>query len=1250
MDRTQRNKKKKLQLEKDIQFKRDMDIEVDKYYQEFSKLETDAISDLVTELSKDYDYDNLDLQYKIEALKRVVDEKLYKQDFDNPKKFDYPEIYPDITDPNFNKKIYVKKEFNDYKILPLDTETGKTLDQIANDKCGINKDKLQIIYNNRELSSIQHFIKNFISPSTPYNGVLMYYGVGVGKTCSAISIAEQFRQTKRYKKIIVLLSPSIQENFKKELFDINSFYNQRGYLGCTGDSLLQAIGDADYYIRDARKNGSRAKSKRTLSKKINRFIRRNYTFMGYDKFAGYVFRLEQDNAQGETGEERLSGVKDIIKETFSNTVMIIDEAHHLREASAQSKYAPPIIERVLKYAENIKLVLLTATPMYDSPREIVSLLNLLLTNDNKPTLKAEDIFDEEDELTVEGKEILIRKMRGYVSYMRGENPVTFPIRLDADINDTDTDKIGIMTEFPDKDLNGETLTADDKIDPSNIKIIGCPMSKDHSRMYSIILNKQNDGAKKVLEIMESGEVTPAIPKTPATPATPVTPTQKFLGSFNISIGLQLSNLIYSNDVGSAYGKKGLRSVFTKSQRSYIYNDEDNEIFSPANIGTYSSKIKKILDTIKTSTGIIFIYSQFIDSGIIPLALALEHHGYKRFGGKQLLDSENKLTPSMGKYIMITSMTNPGELSENLKEHINILNSPGNINGDKIKVVLGSPAASEGLSFLRVREIHVLDPWHNFNRIEQVNGRGIRNCSHKDLPIEKRNITIYYYASIIDLLSTDETVDLKTYRIAEKKSLKIAKVERTIKINAIDCNLMKENNYVSPSALFHGLTIETSQNNQRVIDYYDKDNSRNCNYTSCEYECNPSKDELEGKETTKDTYNRDHSQHNVNKAKNIIRALFEQKFIYRIEDITTQIKTNIPKIEDTTIFETISEFMKKRNSRLVDKYERPGYLIHRGVYYIFQPLILDDNTLPLYYRRTPLMIKNSSAKMEKLISANKSDIAKDIDKTPEKDITKKFKESIMSIEDDDDDIRDSARSMVFERLGFKLTKELYSDLILNPEAQTEFHKFLLDNYDHNIIRQKHMGRKGPGKEDIIGFRIGNSKNELKYYCHDGGNKVKECSRYKRGKYQRENPSIPRAKHIGYMEKILKKINIERTMNPTLIPSDMENYKTNVLMKYTDDISSFKGARCVYSRIGREVLKDIVKSINESVYASLIKKKITENKLNLCHAIELGLRLNDRKKKDGKRWFYTIEETISMGFKKPKAKKQIKKTSKRQVKDK
>ena len=63
------------------------------------------------------------------------------------------------------------------------------------------------------------------------------------------------------------------------------------------------------------------------------------------------------------------------------------------------------------------------------------------------------------------------------------------------------------------------------------------------------------------------------------------------------------------------------------------------IFSTENIGNYSAKIKSVLDNIvnpetgNVSDGIILIYSQYIDSGLIPMALALEEAGFTRFGDK-----------------------------------------------------------------------------------------------------------------------------------------------------------------------------------------------------------------------------------------------------------------------------------------------------------------------------------------------------------------------------------------------------------------------------------------------------------------------------------------------------------------------------------------------------------------------------------------------------------------------------------------
>ena len=71
-------------------------------------------------------------------------------------------------------------------------------------------------------SASQRFVKNFIS-NTPYTGLLLWYGVGVGKTCAGIGIAENFRNLiyQNDKKILVLTpSDTIQQNWKDEIFSL----------------------------------------------------------------------------------------------------------------------------------------------------------------------------------------------------------------------------------------------------------------------------------------------------------------------------------------------------------------------------------------------------------------------------------------------------------------------------------------------------------------------------------------------------------------------------------------------------------------------------------------------------------------------------------------------------------------------------------------------------------------------------------------------------------------------------------------------------------------------------------------------------------------------------------------------------------------------------------------------------------------------------------------------------------------------
>ena len=52
----------------------------------------------------------------------------------------------------------------------------------------------------------QKIVKSYISPDTPFHGVLLYHGLGSGKTCSAISIAEGLKQER---KTVVFLPLSL---------------------------------------------------------------------------------------------------------------------------------------------------------------------------------------------------------------------------------------------------------------------------------------------------------------------------------------------------------------------------------------------------------------------------------------------------------------------------------------------------------------------------------------------------------------------------------------------------------------------------------------------------------------------------------------------------------------------------------------------------------------------------------------------------------------------------------------------------------------------------------------------------------------------------------------------------------------------------------------------------------------------------------------------------------------------------------
>ena len=82
------------------------------------------------------------------------------------------------------------------------------------------------------------------------------------------------------------------------------------------------------------------------------------------------------------------------------------------------------------------------------------------------------------------------------------------------------------------------------------------------------------------------------------------------------------------------GTKGINNVMTydrKLKREFEYKSGVERVFDYENIGKYSGKIRRILDSVLNSEGVV-IYIVNTSTGCIPLGLALEHVGFRRHGG------------------------------------------------------------------------------------------------------------------------------------------------------------------------------------------------------------------------------------------------------------------------------------------------------------------------------------------------------------------------------------------------------------------------------------------------------------------------------------------------------------------------------------------------------------------------------------------------------------------------------------------
>lgn len=622
--------------------------------------------------------------------------------------------YKEIDDPDFVNSLKSKKEFNKNKFSSTTNSKQK-----------------------QGLAPQQKLLRNYISPYTPYNNLLIFHSTGVGKTGTAIIIAEQFKNyvlDSKTKIIILVKNETIAKNFKLEL--TKNIFTYENYAT---NQMRKKLFDTTKVNQDVKydeivKSTKRKKILSDISRKISKY----YKFLTYDSFVNRIIGIKKTGNKENERKVHKDEIKDI-----SNSIIIVDEAHNLIGNERQKA-----LQIALDNSVATRLILLSATPAFDNPRQMIEILNLL-QDDKKDRATEKDkrkffksksktrtnqlgIETSIENLTKEGKDFVKKASKGVVSYLKVDKQ-----------------------NFPEKIFQGVNLVNNDEF---SLKVVPCEMSSIQYQGYLKAMEKElYSKSKEGTSSRESDR------------------NNNQLGYREMSLA---STFVFGDEEKVYYGKEAFKKAFGKEEDKgkKFSMVERNKMLNGDNLKYFSCKIHRLIQDIKNSKGTCFVFTELVNEA-----------------GVELLKNLFKMN-GVEKFKTLSGDTSPEDREKIRLKFIN----PVNKDGKNIKVLIATSVFAEGITLKNVRNVFLIEPPWNMSRIDQVIGRAVRNGSHNDLPPEDRYVNIYLYCSILpknEREDSEKSIDMLKYKVCYQKDRGIKEMERLIKKNAFDCSFNKERNLV-----------------------------------------------------------------------------------------------------------------------------------------------------------------------------------------------------------------------------------------------------------------------------------------------------------------------------------------------------------------------------------------------------------------------------------------------------------------------
>ena len=273
-----------------------------------------------------------------------------------------------------NRKIYIQKMRELFH--PYSAEIEKMSENI---KCSSQLENVDF-----KLLTHQKIVKDYLNLYSPYRGLLLYHGLGSGKTCTSIAIAEGMKTEKQ----IVLMTPaSLKTNFFAELkkcgdhlYRKNQFWEFVSITGQPGniELLSTSLNIPKIYIEkkkgawlvDVKKPSNFASlnsnDQESIDEQLDIMIRNKYQDINYNGLNANIMRTLTEDGK---------------KNPFDNKIVIIDEAHNLvsrivNKIKRHNSINYKLYDYLMK-SKNSRIVLLSGTPIINYPNEIAVLFNIL---------------------------------------------------------------------------------------------------------------------------------------------------------------------------------------------------------------------------------------------------------------------------------------------------------------------------------------------------------------------------------------------------------------------------------------------------------------------------------------------------------------------------------------------------------------------------------------------------------------------------------------------------------------------------------------------------------------------------------------------------------------------------------------------------------------------------------------------------------------------------------------------------------